>query len=87
MAAELDWIDCSKNVNYGNATFAVETIEDGRLIGGCDIRAPTGPETRKGELGLMIGDKSVWGRGYGTDMVRTACRFGFDEMNLHRIEL
>ena len=27
------------------------------------------------------------GAGFGTDTMRTLCRFGFDEMNLHRIHL
>ena len=28
-----------------------------------------------------------WRGGYGTDAVRTLCRFGFDHVNLHRITL
>jgi RimJ/RimL family protein N-acetyltransferase len=84
LANEVDWVETNKTVNYGNAVFAVETIAEGRHIGGVDIRTGSGPENRKGELGLMVGDKSVWGGGYGTDLVRTACRFGFDEMNLNR---
>ncbi|HZG96501.1 MAG TPA: GNAT family protein [Mycobacteriales bacterium] len=87
LANEVDWVETNKTVNYGNAVFAVETIAEGRHIGGVDIRTGSGPENRKGELGLMVGDKSVWGGGYGTDLVRTACRFGFDEMNLNRVEL
>lgn len=87
MANEVDWVASNKTVSYGNALFAVDTVADGRHIGCVDIRTPTGAENRKGELGLMVGDKSVWGQGYGTDVVRTACRFGFDEMNLNRIEL
>ena len=31
--------------------------------------------------------KLYWDRGFGTDAVRTACRFGFREMNLKRISL
>ncbi|MEO6714206.1 MAG: GNAT family protein [Mycobacteriales bacterium] len=87
LANEVEWVETNKSLNYGNAVFAVETIADALHIGGIDIRTHAGPENRKGELGLMIGDKSVWGQGYGKDMVRTACRFGFEEMNLHRIEL
>ena len=32
-------------------------------------------------LGIMIGDKSYWGQGYGTDAVRTLCRFLFDRFD------
>jgi RimJ/RimL family protein N-acetyltransferase len=86
MRQEHDWIDAHARVSYGNAAFAVETIAESRHIGGVDIRT-TEPENRCGELGLMIGDTSAWGQGFGTDTVRTACMLGFDEMNLHRIEL
>lgn len=42
---------------------------------------------RTGELGIAIGRREAWGKGYGTDTVRTLCRWGFDELNLHRIHL
>jgi len=45
------------------------------------------PENRCGVLGITIGDRRYWDRGYGTDAMRVICRFGFDTMNLHRIEL
>ncbi len=45
------------------------------------------PEDRRAELGIAIGDKAYWSKGYGTDAMRVLLRFGFDEMNLHRIEL
>src|SRR5437879_9941124 len=40
----------------------------------------------RSELGIWI-TEPLWNRGYGTDAVRTLCRFGFREMNLHRISL
>ena len=45
------------------------------------------PSTRKASLGIMIGDKTCWDRGYGTDAILTILRFAFDEMNLHRVWL
>lgn len=38
-------------------------------------------------LGIMIGDKSYWGHGYGTDAVRTLCCFLFDRFRLRRSQL
>lgn len=38
-------------------------------------------------LGIMIGDKSHWGQGYGTDAVRTLCHFLFQRFRLRRIQL
>ena len=37
-------------------------------------------------MGIWIG-RPWWRGGYGTDAVRTICRFGFDHVNLHRITL
>lgn len=42
---------------------------------------------RQAELGIFIGEKEYWGRGYGTDAIRTLLRFAFQEMNFHRIYL
>jgi RimJ/RimL family protein N-acetyltransferase len=36
--------------------------------------------------GLLIGERSAWGRGYATDAVRIRTRFAFGELGLHRIE-
>jgi ribosomal-protein-alanine N-acetyltransferase len=41
------------------------------------LRAATG--------GLMIGDRSAWGRGYATDAVGVRSRFAFEQLGLHRI--
>jgi diamine N-acetyltransferase len=38
-------------------------------------------------FGIALGEKAQWGHGYGTDATRTMLRFGFAELNLHRIEL
>jgi [ribosomal protein S5]-alanine N-acetyltransferase len=35
--------------------------------------------------GLLIGERSAWGRGYATDAVRVRTRFAFGELGLHRI--
>jgi RimJ/RimL family protein N-acetyltransferase len=86
MATERDWVERNGVASYANAHFAVETL-DGELLGSCGLFHTALPENRSAELGITIGNKAYWGRGYGTDTVRTLCRFGFDEMNLHRIEL
>ena len=70
--------------SYERSMFAAEA--EGRLIGRCGLHHAT-PEVRDAEADLLIGDKSVWGQGYGTDVMRTLCRFGFEQMGLHRIHL
>jgi RimJ/RimL family protein N-acetyltransferase len=62
------------------------TIEiPGELVGVCGLEGIE-PRSRWARLGIWIG-RPYWDRGYGTDAVRTLCRFGFREMNLQRIEL
>jgi RimJ/RimL family protein N-acetyltransferase len=39
------------------------------------------------ELGIIIGDKSAWDQGFGTDVVRTLLRHAFDTLNLNRVAL
>lgn len=83
---ERDFLQMDKGPSYGRAAFAVETLADGKLIGSTSLNAAS-PENRSAELGIFVGDKAYWDRGYGTDIVRTICRFGFEMMNLHRIQL
>ena len=40
---------------------------------------------RSGEVGIMIGDKTVWGQGYGTEVMTLLLRHGFETLNLNRV--
>jgi RimJ/RimL family protein N-acetyltransferase len=84
--SEREWVERSGVVAYGTMHFAVETY-DGDLLGTCGLFKTNLPENRCAELGIALVRPGSRGRGYGTDTVRTLCRFGFDEMNLHRVEL
>lgn len=87
LAEERDWVAQRGAQSYASgAHFAVDTA-DGVHIGSVGLFDTAYPENRSAQLGVFIGDKAYWGRGYGTAAVRAACRFGFAEMNLHRIEL
>ena len=64
---------------------AIDTL-DGRHIGNCmcyDINLRRG----EAELGIMIGDREYWGRGYGTDSVETLLSHIFDAIPLNRVYL
>ncbi len=65
--------------------FAVETL-DGKHIGNCmyyDI-----DETKaEAELGIMIGDRDYWDKGYGTDAVAALVNHIFPQTNLKRLYL
>ena len=42
---------------------------------------------RAGEVGIAIGARDYWGRGYGTDAMQTLVAWGFYTLNLNRVQL
>jgi RimJ/RimL family protein N-acetyltransferase len=72
-------------MSYTNTNFGVET-KDGTLIGSTSLHRPH-DENRSAHFGITLGEKAYWSRGYGQDTTLTVCRFGFEEMNLNRIDL
>jgi RimJ/RimL family protein N-acetyltransferase len=71
--------------SFQDVRLAIET-KDSTHIGMTGLHRAR-PEDRGAELGIMIGDKSFWSNGYGTDTVQTLLRFAFDQMNLHKVML
>jgi RimJ/RimL family protein N-acetyltransferase len=57
----------------------------GRAIGGCGLQLESNEQVAY--LGIYIGDKIFWGKGYGPAVIREALHFGFDEEGLHRVHL
>ena len=39
------------------------------------------------ELGIVIGEESLWGHGYGSEAAKLMLEYGFKQLGLHRIEL
>lgn len=72
--------------SYSTTLMGVETLEEGRLVGAVRLR-DTEPELGSAELDIWIGEKDQWGRGLASDAMRVMCRYGFEEMRLHRITL
>ncbi len=65
--------------------FAIDTL-DGKHIGNCvyyDVDETKG----EAELGIMIGDRSCWDKGYGAEAVTTLVSYIFQQTNLKRIYL
>ncbi len=71
--------------SYADVRLAIET-KDGVHIGMCGLHRGS-PEDRHASLGIMVGDKSYWSNGYGSDAVMTLLGFAFDQMNLNKVEL
>lgn len=81
---EQDWYD--KMLRSSDITFGIVVRESQRLIGTVglmDIDANHG----RAVLGITIGDKRVWGQGYGTEAVRLMAEYGCFFKNLYSISL
>ncbi|WP_051426126.1 GNAT family N-acetyltransferase [Jiangella gansuensis] len=72
--------------SYDRVVLGIETTADGRLIGLVALSGAE-PETGAAELDIYIGEKDCWSQGYGTEATRLICRYGFDALRLHRIQL
>lgn len=66
--------------------FMVQAIDDGRLI---SLVGLDGDMIPHGEafVGIGIGERGLWGKGYGTDAMNLILRYAFMELNLRRISL
>ena len=82
--AEEEWFERHLR-DERSRVFAIETAE-GRHIGNIGLDDINWKD-RHAKLGIFIGERDFWGRGYGTDAVRTVLRLAFQEMGLHRISL
>lgn len=65
-------------------TFAIRFETE--TIGLCGLKA-IHPRSRNAELWIYLGDETRRGQGLGRRAVELLTRFGFDQMNLHRIHL
>jgi RimJ/RimL family protein N-acetyltransferase len=64
--------------------FGIELLSTGRLIGNVGLHHFF-EQNRRCEIGYALASKH-WGQGYATEALRAAIRYGFDALNLNRIE-
>jgi RimJ/RimL family protein N-acetyltransferase len=67
-------------------SFAIEELAEGKHIGNV-MYYGYDPMLKEAELGITIGDRDYWSRGYGTDAVRSMLRYLFVERELKRVYL
>jgi RimJ/RimL family protein N-acetyltransferase len=77
----IDWQDEKPRTRF---QFAITLRAGGWLIGSCGIRKETAT-AQQADLGYEIAP-SHWGHGYATEAARAVLAFGFDELELHRIQ-
>jgi RimJ/RimL family protein N-acetyltransferase len=67
------------------ATVLWRIVVDERTIGQCFLCEIEWPN-RTAQSGMWIGERSEWGKGYGSEAVRLRTRFAFHELGLQRLE-
>jgi RimJ/RimL family protein N-acetyltransferase len=66
--------------------FTIRTLEEDQLIGFIGL---FGIQWNHGSawVGIGLGERDYWGKGYGTDAMRLILRYAFRELNLYRLNL
>jgi RimJ/RimL family protein N-acetyltransferase len=63
---------------------AIVVRKDDRHIGNIKL-GPINWIHRFGDVGLLIGEKDCWGKGYATEAISLLTAFSFNTLNLHRL--
>jgi len=87
-ADEEHWFDKLAEIPPEEKPLAIE-IKEGdswRLVGNGSFHNIS-LNNRCAEVGIIIGDKKVWGKGYGTETMSMLLKHGFETLNLHRVHL
>jgi RimJ/RimL family protein N-acetyltransferase len=66
--------------------FSIRTLAEDILIGDVGLWVSSWTHS-EAWLGISIGDRNYWSKGYGTDAMRLIVQYGFIELNLRRISL
>ncbi len=74
--------DASNDPN--NIFMAICLNEDGSHIGNIKL-GPINRQHSFGTIGLMIGEKDCWGKGYATQAIELISRYAFEQLKLHKL--
>lgn len=80
---EIEWYEDTRG-NPDNVLWSIETL-DGDLVGTIELR--TTMRSQRAELGIAIQDKTRWNQGLGEDAIRHVLDYGFDDLELNRVDL
>lgn len=72
------------NDGINNFLFGIFLKENSEHIGNIKIGG-INQIHRFGDVGILIGNKSMWGKGYGTEAIKLATQYAFDELNLNKL--
>jgi RimJ/RimL family protein N-acetyltransferase len=79
------WIE-KQYENESDHVFTIRTLDDDRIIGAIGLDGIRWMH-RDCFVGIGLGDREYWGKGYGTDAMKIILRYAFTELNLQRVTL
>ena len=65
--------------------FSIHTLTDDKLIGFTGLWVDL--VHAEGWVGIGIGERDFWGKGYGTDAMQLILQYAFTELNMQRVSL
>lgn len=82
-----EWVEKSlKEEEHSLFWFTIRAREDQRLLGDISLFI-TNWNHREAFVGLGIGPRDFWGKGYGTEAMKLILEYAFVELNLQRVTL
>jgi RimJ/RimL family protein N-acetyltransferase len=83
---EIERFFAARVVGPDSLALAVHVKSSGRLVGTCAFSQLDG-DNGSALYHITIGEKDVWGRGYGTEATRMMLDHAFETLGLHRVAL
>ncbi len=82
---EIEWFNYI-NKSENDLVFAIIVKENGKFIGNCGLLKINFGD-KSCEFGIFIGEKDYWGKGFGTDAIKTLIKFATEELKLNILRL
>lgn len=80
-----NWVEAHRN-RANEVLWVIANKENGDCLGHVGLYE-IDYRIRSAEFAIFIGDTNYWGRGLGTRITQDMLKYGFEQLNLHRIEL
>jgi RimJ/RimL family protein N-acetyltransferase len=81
----VDWLERHRRAS-DEVLWAIADAQDDACLGHAGLYR-IDHRVRSAEFAIMIGERAAQGRGLGKKITQFALRYGFEDLNLHRIEL
>ena len=81
------WIEKQqKGDAFTEIEFAILALNSHKVIGSCGLDGISW-HNRTSWVGIGIGERDYWGKGYGTEAMQILARYAFEELGLYRLNL